>query len=370
MRVLMITPYYYPIIGGTESLVETITMKLNDHGIHTDIMTFNYDIDLKSRWNQKIETVNNIQIIRVPVIKVPRPTCFINHLPGRFRAKLKQYDIIHFHNDTDLTFPLFAYGLNRKRLFHCHCLDTTFYNYKRNPLAKNILIRSADIFIALSGFLAKMLVTLGVPPAKIRVLPNGVNVNKFKGNGKKIPNLLLFVGRLDPKKGIPTLLASLKYLKKNVTLVIIGSPSTYQKYSSKIIESIWDVKNKTMHKILYFAKVKQEELIQWYQKASIVILPSVQESFPMVCLEALACETPVVASSVGAIPEIIRNHENGILTPPNNPMKLAEAIQYLLDNDQVRSKFGKKGREHIVKNFSSDVIAERLIEIYKSMLYS
>lgn len=368
MHVLMVTPYYYPIIGGTESLVENITIKLNDHGIHTDIMTFNYDIDLKPRWNKKIENVNDIQIIRVPVIKVPRPTCFINHLPGHFRAKLKQYDIIHFHNDTDLTFPLFAYGINRKRFFHCHCLDTTFYSYKRNPLAKNILIRSADIFIALSEFLAKMLAELGVPPTKIRVLPNGVDVNILKeGDGKKVPNLLLFVGRLDPKKGIFTLLASLKHLKTRVTLVIIGPPSSYKEYSKKVIELIENIKNKTIHNIVYLGKVEKEELINWYQKASVFVSPSLYESFPLVNLEALACGTPVVTSNVGANPEVVRNYENGILVPPNNPIKLAKAIQHLLDNERIRLKFAKKGREWVVKNFSLEVIVMRLINIYKSM---
>jgi len=369
MKVLMVTPYYYPIIGGTESLVENIAIKLNEHNVHTDVMTFNYNMQMKPVWSEETETINGVNVTRVPVIRLPRPTFFVNHLPGYFRTKLKQYDLIHFHNDTDLSFPLFSHNLNKKTLFHCHCLDTTFYDYRRNPIARNILIRSADIFITLSDFLFKLLNELGVAQERIRILPNGVDTNKFKeGTNEKIPNLLLFVGRLDPKKGIPVLLASLKNLKKPVRLVIIGPPSTYTQYSANVMKLIGTLSKKTNHEITYLGKVPINELIGWYQKASMVILPSIYESFPMVTMESLACGTPVVASNVGAIPEVVRDYENGLLVPPNNPTKLAEAIQYLLDNGSVRKEFGRKGREWIVKNFSSDIVIERLIQIYHSLL--
>jgi len=371
MRILMVTPYYHPIIGGTESLVENISIKLNEHGVHTDVMTFNYDMNLKTAWNEKSESINGVNVIRMPVIRVPRPTFFINHLTAcmKFRRKLKQYDIIHFHNDTDLSFPLFAYKENKPKVFHCHCLDTTYYYYRVNPVIRQILKNSADIFIVLSKFFSEQLVNLGLPKAKIRILPNSVDIKRFKeGNEEKIENLVLFVGRLEQKKGIPILLKSLRYLKTRIKLVIIGPPSAYQNYSNKIVKLINDVSSKTIHTVTYLGKVKLEELIRWYQKASIVVVPSFFESFPMVNIESLACGTPVIASNVGAVPEVVRNYQNGILIPPGDPIKLAEGIQYLLDNEEIRLKFGKEGRKFIVENFSSEVIIARLIKIYRSLL--
>jgi len=92
------------------------------------------------------------------------------------------------------------------------------------------------------------------------------------------------------------------------------------------------------------------------------------EAFPVVILEALSCETPVIATPVGGVPEIIRNGENGILVPVNNPPKLAEAMQYLLDNNDVRVRLGLDGRKLIKRSFSLDVVAKKLYSIYTSLL--
>jgi glycosyltransferase involved in cell wall biosynthesis len=113
---------------------------------------------------------------------------------------------------------------------------------------------------------------------------------------------------------------------------------------------------------------KPEEVIEWYQKASVFVCPSLSESFPIVNLEALSCATPVVATNVGATPEVVRNYKNGILVPPNDVAKLAEGIQYLLDNEEIRQKFGQEGRKWVVENFSIDAVAERLRQIYQKMM--
>jgi starch synthase len=367
----MVTPYYYPIVGGTESLIQNITTELNERRIHADIMTLNYGMDLKPVWNEKSEIINGLNIIKVRAAILPRPAraLLINHFVAHFRSKIKQYDIVHFHNDSDLSFPLFSCRLGMPRLFHCHCLDVNYYYYRRNPMARHILLRSADIFVALSRFLSEMLIDLGVPKEKIRIVPNGVDVNRFReGTERKIENLLLFVGRLDPKKGIPVLLQSLKQLKTSVNLVMIGPHSYNVEYSKRVVKLIDDFGKKTIHTVTYLGQVGPEELVRWYQKASVFVMPSLSESFPMVSIESLACGTPVVASNVGAVPEVIRNYQNGVLIPPNDPAKLADAIQYLLDNADVRLKFGKEGRKWIVQNFSSEVVIDRLVRIYHTIL--
>lgn len=369
MKVLMATPYYYPTtIGGTESLIENVTLKLNQHGITTDIMTFNYATDRRAVFGEKTEIINGLHVFKVPTILLPRPTFFVKHLATHFRSRMKQYDIVHFHNDTDLSFPIFSYGLTMPKLFHCHCLDTTYFDYRRNPVAKQAFLRSADIFITLSRFLSEMLIDLGLPKEKIRIVPNSVDIGRFKeGTEKKAENLLLFVGRLDPKKGIPVLLQSLKHLKTPVKLVLIGPPSHYEEYSRRIVKLIDDAGKKTIHTVTYLGPVEPEELVRWYQKASILVLPSISESFPMTIMESLACGTPVVASNVGAVSDVIHDHENGILVPPSSPTKLAEALQYLLDNENTRLKLGTQGAKWIAENFSSDTLITSLIQIYRSL---
>ena len=345
-----------------------MAIKLNEHGIQTDIMTFNYSSTFKPIWGKSEVTLNNLKIIRMPVIKLPRPTFFINHLTKSLGTELKQYDLIHFHNETDLSFPIFSYNLKKPKLFHTHVLDSTYNSYSMNPMAKRVFINLADIYIALSNFALKLLTNLGVPTQKITILPNGIDVNRFREGKKEKPgNLLLFVGRLDPKKGLDTLLASLKHIEEPVELVIIGPSSSYVGYSQYIIKLINDLSKSSRHKIRYIGKVNSEDLIGWYQKASMLIMPSIHESFPMVNLESLACGTPVIASDVGAISEVVRNYQNGILIPPSDPIKLASAIQYLLSNENERLRFGKSGRKWIVENYSTDITVEKYIALYHSL---
>ncbi|MEM2741859.1 MAG: glycosyltransferase family 4 protein, partial [Nitrososphaeria archaeon] len=105
-----------------------------------------------------------------------------------------------------------------------------------------------------------------------------------------------------------------------------------------------------------------------YQRSSIFVLPSLKEALPMSILESLACGTPVVATTVGGIPEIIRNNENGILVPQNDEKKLAEAIDYLLQNKDVRVRLGQNGRKNIVERFSYRSSIKKLLKIYQKML--
>lgn len=375
MKVLMVTPFYYPIVGGTESFIENISIKLNEKRILTDIMTFNIDQTWKP-WSinqlkkSKIEKVNTVNVIKIPALTL-LPTRILfrtNFIPGRFLNKLEDYDIIHFHNDIDLSFPLFSRSVNKPKIFHCHCLGITYNSYKQNPLNKRILKKIADVYIVQSISILKLLVNLDILEEKIRVLPNAIDTEKFRPSEEnKIENLLLFVGRLDPKKGLCVLLKALKHVKTKVQLVIIGPPSRPWFYK-KILALIKETNRSTIHKVTYLGAHKPEEILKWYQKASIFVCPSLSESFPVVNLEALATATPVIATNVGAIREVVKNYENGILVPPGDVLKLAEGIQFLLDNEEVRLKFGQYGRKWVVENFSCDTVAEKLCEIYHRMI--
>jgi len=163
-------------------------------------------------------------------------------------------------------------------------------------------------------------------------------------------------------------LESLRYLKTKVHLVVIGPSSWDAEYFRKILLKMENENKKGTHKITYLGEQEQNNIIKWYQKASILVLPSFIEAFAVVNLEALACETPVIATNVGGITEIIHPGKNGILIPPNNSIKLAEAIQYLLENEDIRKKFGRNGRKLVEQIFSFNVVCKKLCRIYEEML--
>ena len=382
MKVLMLTPSYDPIIGGTETVVKNLATNLNKIGVHTDVMTFNMDKKWEPRWKWEVKEENGFKVYRIPAFnlfrKIPNPMGFffkVNVIPNpSFRRILKDYDILHFHDDVDLTFPLFSYFIKKTKVFQCHTLEFTFKSYRKNMLSKYLFKHTVDVHASFSNYSLKLLHQLGIPKNKTSLLPNGVDVHKLRPSQEKmIPNLILFVGRIQRWKGLHVLLRSLLDINIPVHLIIIG-PNRDDNYFREIFELINKIKERKIHEITYLNSISDEELVEWYQRASIFVWPSLAqtEAFGIVTAEALSCETPVVASSITSRSDdnmlFVEDQKNGIVVQQNNTKELAMAIQYLLENEDVRIKFGKEGRRHIVKYFSWEAVVERLYNIYKELL--
>ena len=372
MRVLMVTPGYYPIRGGAESVVRDLSIGLNRLGICTDVMAFNMDEKWKPRLTGKIEKIDGLTVFKIPAldwfpftVHSPRINLGVNLIPGRFMHLLKEYDIIHFH-EAEFSFPLFSFPVRKPKILHIHMLDFDFF--KRYCLSRLMLSHSANIFLSITKPMRRDLLRLGIPENKIIYFPNSVNTGIFRPGTQRKDNTLLYVGRLTPIKCLHVLLESLNYIRTPTHLVIVGPPSWDQGYYQLLMKSIRAQNQKGKHEITYLGRVDQAQLIACYQEASILVLPSLLEAFPIVVLEALSCETPVVATPVGGIPEVIKDGENGILVPVNNHLELAKAIQRLLDNGDERINMGQMGRRYVVENFSLEHNTKRLISLYEKML--
>jgi len=368
----MATPGFYPIRGGTETVVRNLSVELNRMGVHVDVMTFNMDRKWNPRWRGKIEKIDGITVFKIPALNwlpiehSPRITLGVNLIPGRFTNLLKRYDVIHFH-EVDFSFPLFSFLVRRPKIFHSHGINVDFY--KRYHLSRIILKHVADLYISITRQIERDLAELSIPRSKIVYLPNAVDVELFRPQGEKEDNLLLYLGRISPSKGLPVLLESLRYLKKSVRLAIVGPVDCSLKCYQDILKLIERENQKGKHEIKYLGGIPQAEVIKLYQKASIFILPSIWgENLPVVILEALSCETPVIATTMGGVPDVVQNRKNGILVPLNNSLKLAEAMQYLLDNKDLRIRLGREGRKCVIRNFSLEVIAKKLCNIYKKVI--
>ncbi|HML02446.1 MAG TPA: glycosyltransferase family 4 protein [Candidatus Bathyarchaeia archaeon] len=370
----MVTPFYYPVIGGTESFIQNASLRLNEIGIKTDVLTFNLSGGDRPVWKNIIVQMDKSKIIKIRCLKAIRPSGLlqIGLVPGPFQRFMKEYDIIHFHNETELSLPLFSYFVKKPKIMHCHCLDVSYRFYKKNPASCKALRKISHVYVAVSDPIRRLLIDLGIPKNNIRIVPNGVDTEIFRPNNKlRARNLLLFVGRIVPNKGLHILLKSLEYVKSPVTLVIIGPRSSFSPaYYDEILRYINRLNETTTHKISFLGVQTKEELIRWYQRATIFVCPSLSEPFGIVNLEAMSCGTPVIASSVGGIPEVVKNNKNGILVRCGVSEELAHAIQSLLDNRDLRNAFSEDGREWVVKNFSSQVIARYLLRLYNSMLLS
>jgi glycosyltransferase involved in cell wall biosynthesis len=376
LRVLMVTPCYYPVKGGTETVVRNLSMALNKNNVHTDVMTFNMDRKWNPRWRGKTEEIDGITVYRIPGLNwLPiahsyRNSFGVNLIPGRFTSILKNYDVIHFH-ELDFSFPLFSSLTRKPKIIHLHGGIDFSHGVKLEmygPITRILLEHLPDLYISITKQMTDDLTFFGVSKEKIVYLPNAVDTDLFIPSQQKEENLLLFVGRVTYSKGLHVLLEALSYVKNQVRLAIIGPPDWDTDYYRNLLELIENQKRKKKHEIRVLGAMDQADIVGWYQRASIFILPSLWEGFPMTSLEALSCETPVITTPVGGIPELVKSYKNGILIPQKDPLKLAEAIQYLIDNKDIRTRMGEEGRKDIIREFSLRVITKRLETVYQGVL--
>lgn len=236
-------------------------------------------------------------------------------------------------------------------------------------LAKYALTE-ADQVITVSQFMAENVLSLGVPPDKIHVIPNGYNEKLFRPcsstDARKqlgLPldkKILLSVGGLVAVKGQTYLLDALKLVLKkhdNVILMIIGLGPLKENLLKKTREL-------KLEKNVFFAGWKEHnEIPMWMNACDVFVLPSLIESFGVVVIESMACAKPVVATNVGGVPEIIRNDNVGILVEPANPKSLSDGILEALDKKWVPETI-----LNYAKEYSWIRIAERTLKIYREVL--
>lgn len=226
-----------------------------------------------------------------------------------------------------------------------------------------------------------------IDPAKIKVIPCGVDLRLFKpipmGKAKKLLGLsaekefILYVGRIDAIKGIDVLIKAFAYLikkylrwRKELGLIIIGGEvdismreenQEWQRLK-KMVENLG-----LQEQVAFWGPQRQDLLPYFYSAAQALILPSRYESFGMVALEAMACGTTVIASDVGGLPFTIEDGENGFLIPEGDWVSLAEKILEVVEHQDLRRRIkGEALRK--AKNFAWPIITQKVLSLYDSLI--
>jgi len=214
-----------------------------------------------------------------------------------------------------------------------------------------------------------------IDPAKVSVIPPGVDLSRFRpmsqsqsreflGYGEE--KNILFVGRLEPLKGLDVLLRAVAALENlsNVTLNVVGGDENSKEKSR--LQSLAS-RMKLTQTVRFIGSVSQEELPLHYNAADVCVLPSHYESFGLAALEAAACGRPVVASEVGGLPSIVRNGSTGFLVEPKHSDSMAERLCELLGDDMLRSRMGSAARTH-AETLGWDRSADALLDRYREMV--
>ena len=189
-------------------------------------------------------------------------------------------------------------------------------------------------------------VPLGVDTSVFAPLTSGIRELKETLVGDAEKKVLLFVGRLNPMKGLPTLFRALKMLsetRNDLVLLIAGSGMEEARYREMVKRmGISD-------KVYFLGFVPHARLPLYYNIADVCVLPSLWEEWSNTIMEAMACGVPVVATNVGANPYLIKDGETGFLVPPKEPRALAEKIAFVLDNPELAEEIARKARAEIAK---------------------
>ncbi|TDD97381.1 glycogen synthase [Flavobacterium cellulosilyticum] len=252
---------------------------------------------------------------------------------------------------------------------------------------------TADGIIAVSKKMKDDVIeAYGVAPEKVTVIHNGIDPEFYKPTfdtdllaqyniDPAIP-FVLFVGRITRQKGISQLIAAAKYFNKNCQIVLCaGAPDT-KEIELETEALIADLKKDRDGVILISEMLPRDKVKVLYSHARVFACPSLYEPFGIINLEAMACETPVVGSHVGGIPEIIVEGESGYLVPlesvsrtdfnPANPEAFQKAfaakINILLDDEALATKMGKSGRERVLRIFSWESIAKTTFDYYQKVI--
>ena len=378
MRILQVSPYYPPHIGGIEYHVEALSRKLVEAG--HEVTVYTSDVP-KTR---KHEVVDGVEVYRFscPFAPLNNPI-----MPGLFLKLIRstKFDIVHTHGHFHMSSNLVAFSnvfTRRPFVLTSHGAILGYKGWKRAVEAlfdRTIgewTLRSANKVIALTPTLANMLEDLGADRSNIVVVPFWMDLNqvkpradveKFRSTYKLGDRkIVLFVGRLLPIKGLEYLIEAAKHAETRPAIVIIGDEAPGYSGTKRSLEE--KVRALGLESDVFFlGKFSREDLGVAYTAADLFVLPSLGEGMPLVLLEAMAYGKCVIATDIPGNNDLIKDGWNGVLVEPRNSLELAQKIDYLLTNREIAEKLGAQARRDIEQNYNPDVVLSKVLDLYRQV---
>ena len=247
------------------------------------------------------------------------------------------------------------------------------FGYEERIKVESEVIGCSDVILSNSSFETDQLVShYGADPSRIEIVPPGVDHSIFnpacKSEARRLLNLseqkiLLFVGRIQPLKGVDLAISTLAELEdKDARLILIGSSSgmegpSEQRRITKMVKELG-----LTNRVLFVEPQPHEKLVNWYRAADVLLMPSRSESFGLVALEAAACGLPVVASEVGGLQTIVENGLSGYLINDRDPWSYAAHVSKIIDDSGKAEEMSEEAVERS-KSFTWSVTAARIRRI-------
>ena len=408
MRIAMLSYHTCPLAtlggkdtGGMNVYVRELTRQLGKMGIHVDVFTRSQDDHVPHVLHELGYGNRVVHIPAGPEHPVPKQE-LANYIPEFVEGikafacdKKIQYDIIHSHywmsgiaaaslSDLWAGAPIVhmfhTLGEMKNRIARS---DEEREGAYRIEGERQVIRRADRIVVATLAELTQLRFLYKADASKMVVIPPGVNVSRFypiPSDEAKMyiglqpeDRMILFVGRIEPLKGVDTLLEAMSCLQmkesRPVHLAIIGGdPSASpEKMNAEMarLKNLCEVLGLDQS-VVFLGVRDQDKLSYYYSAAEVVVMPSHYESFGMVALEAMACGTPVIASEVGGLAYLVRDGETGFTIPAEEPEMLCEKLSWLLNDRELHDSMSARAVEY-AQDYAWEKIARQIVEVYEGL---
>jgi phosphatidylinositol alpha-mannosyltransferase len=372
LKIGILSQAYHPAVGGVTEHVDQSAHALLARGHAVSVITAHF-----SERAYGPSVANGYPVFRIGWnVAVPYNGAENNltvgfGLQGKLEALLKRerFDLLHVHCPVSPILPLLALKIAKQPVvgtFHSTVTSDLAFRLFRRALLPSY--RRLDRTLAVSE--AARACVLRHFPGPVDVLPNGVNLVRFRPGLPRLPRFddgtpnILFVGRHDPRKGLPELIAACAALARDgvrFRLIIVGDGSLRRR-----IERM--ARGELTGRVHFEGRVSNERLPRYYASADLFCSPARGgESFGIVLLEAMACGVPVVATDLPGYRTVLTPGREGLVVPPRDPAALATALRVLLADPARRAAMGARGME-TARGYAWPTVAARLEEIYGSLV--
>jgi D-inositol-3-phosphate glycosyltransferase len=390
--------------GGMNVYVHQLTRTLGKLGVRVDVFTRSQDEHVPHVLHDLGYHNRVVHIPAGPEVPLPKAELeryipkFVQGIKSFAESKNIHYDLIHSHYwMSGLAAIELSQTWNIPFLHMFHTLVLMKNRIAQTPQEmegeyrilgeKKVISKANRIIAATLAEKSQLEFLYEAPSSKISVIPPGVDTRHFypipKDEAKEVVGVpedshtILFVGRIEPLKGIDKLIQAISIIQNNGelrccphNLVIIGGepnakPEDMNAEMARLQDMVEDLGIENF--VIFLGKQDQQLLPYYYSASEIVVMPSHYESFGMVALEAMACGTPVVASQVGGLAFLVRDGETGFVVPGNDVQMLAKRLVELIKDKDLRNKLGNKSAEY-AQLYAWEIISEKMIEVYNQVL--
>jgi len=362
--------YYPPVKGGIENHLNLLANGLAGRGHQIQVLVSNTGM------NMEIEDHQGIRIFKVPQLGRISSAPLNPTLPCWIRKLGAGADILHFHfPNPSAEFSFLLSGLKKKFVvtYHSDIIRQVRTKKIYEPWMHRFLKRAEKIIVTSPQYLQTsetlrrykqkcVLIPLGIDPARFQSHPKDGNdpekLRKIHG-----APIILFVGKLRYYKGVHVLIQAMQDIDAKLLLIgpALESSQIAQQISAANVNAKVDV----------LGELPDEVLSGYLNACDLFVLPSVRrsEAFGIVQLEAMACAKPVVCTELGTGTSYVNLHQKtGLVVPPDNPKALAEAINLLLDNPDLATRFGRNGLERVRTLFSLETMIKSMETLYHQII--